>query len=214
MLFCRFVLLYLSCLYINGTAHALEFSLQDENLQTCVQKLAQQKQWLTLAAVTEIECHNQHILTVEGIEIFTQLQKLSLFNNEIAAVTALHLPNLRHLNLAKNKIESLQLGDTPALEELYVFNNKLKKLTLLMQPKLKQLKANENAITEFHYENLLKLEKMYLFNNKMVDMDIYHLPAAHYIDVRQNPMPDKLYQDMEKLNNITFLHDGNAKEWQ
>ena len=48
----------------------------------------------------------------------------------------------------------------------------------------------------------------------MVDMDIYHLPLAHYIDVRQNPMPDKLYEEMDKLKGITFLHDGNAKDWQ
>jgi protein phosphatase 1 regulatory subunit 7 len=201
-------------LILNSTAYALDLVLADENLQKCVLQLAQQKQWSTVVAVTEIECHNKSIRSLSGIEVFTQLKKLSLHSNDISTATLPNLPSLRHLNLAKNKIDDLVINDFPALEDVYIFGNKLKRLQLSTLPKLKQLKANDNAIVEFHYQALPMLEKLYLFNNKMVNMDIYHLPLARYIDVRQNPMPDKLYEEMDKLKGITFLHDGNAKDWQ
>ena len=214
MRFLKYFFCFMLMLIINSPTYAVDWALADENLKTCVLQLAQQKQWSTVAAVTEIECHSKNIRTLSGIETFTQLKKLSLYNNEISEGKLPNLPNLQHLNLAKNNMSDFNINNFPALENIYVFGNKLKRLQLSALPKLKQLKANDNMIIEFHYRELPTLEKIYLFNNKMVDMDIYHLPLAHYIDVRQNPMPDKLYEEMDKLKGITFLHDGNAKDWQ
>lgn len=193
---------------------AFDFVLKDKNLQDCILQLAQQKQWAAITAVTEIECHNKNIQTLSGIETFTQLKKLSLYNNGITDTKLPNLPNLQHLNLAKNQINELDVSNFPTMGSLYIFGNKLTRLHLSNLPKLQQLKANDNAIVDFHYQGIPALEKLYLFNNKMEDMDIYHLPLARYIDVRQNPMPDKLYEEMDKLKGITFLHDGNAKDWQ
>ena len=99
------------------------------------------------------------------------------------------------------------------LEELYIFNNKLTALSLTKLPNVKLLKANENQLLTFVYADLPSLEKIYLFNNKIVTLDIYHLPKMHYMDCRQNPMPDKLYDEMNALKGVTFLHEGNAKDW-
>ncbi|MES2673127.1 MAG: leucine-rich repeat domain-containing protein [Pseudomonadota bacterium] len=214
MKFTRYIFYFITLWIMSNAANAFDVVLEDKNLQDCILQLKQQKQWSTIAAVTEIECHNKNIRTLAGIEKFTQLKKISLYNNEITEAKLSNLPNLQHLNLAKNKMHDLSISDFQALESLYAFGNKLTRLKLSNLPKLQQIKANDNLIVEFHYQDLPALEKMYLFNNKMVDMDIYHLPLARYIDIRQNPMPDKLYEEMDKLKGITFLHDGNAKDWQ
>lgn len=193
---------------------ALEIKLVDANLQSCVLNLAQQKNWQTLADVTDIQCHSQSIQSLVGIEQFTQLQKLSLYNNKLQNAKVSGLPNLRHINLAKNKLTQVSLSELPILEELYIFGNKLPVLELHELPKLSIIKINDNQLKRFTYKELPELEKIYMFNNQVEHIDIYHLPKMHYMDARQNPMPDKLYEEMDLQKGVTFLHDGNAEDWQ
>ena len=196
-----------------SSANALDFSVSDANFKQCLSALAQKNNWASLDAVTKIECHSKNITVLDGLEKFPQLQSLSVYNNQIVQASVKNLPALKHLNLAKNSLVSLDLAGLPSLEELYIFNNKLTALDLKKLPKLKLLKANENQFLTFTYSDLPALEKIYIFNNKIVDFDIHNLPKLHYMDCRQNPMPDKLYDDMDELKGITFLHDGNAKDW-
>lgn len=205
--------LYCQSLY-GGASNLVDFSVSDTNFKQCLIALAQKNNWSSLDMVTKIECHSQSITVVDGLNQFPQLQSLSLYNNQITQVSIQNLPGLRHINLAKNSLKTIELTGLPALEELYVFNNKLTDLALNHLPKLKLLKANENQLLAFTYSELPELEKIYLFNNKIVTLDIYHLPQMHYMDCRQNPMPTKLYDEMNALKGVTFLHDGNAKDWQ
>jgi len=185
----------------------------DVNLQNCIQGIAAKKQWRTTQDVTEIVCHNKKILSLEGIERFTELTVLSLHKNNIRDVDIKALTKLKVINLGRNKLTTFQLSDASGLEELYLFNNKIRSLELMRLPALKKLKANSNKIESFSYQTLDKLEKIYLFDNAMEDIDIYSLPTMKYMDVRQNPMSDELYEDMDQLKGATILHDGNADDW-
>lgn len=200
-------------LVVSNTACALDLNIKDEKLRYCVQQTAAKNNWQTVQDITVLECHNQNIASIDGIEQFTNLQKLSLYNNVISEFPALKLPKLTQLNIAKNKLISLQLKDLPELDNFLAFGNQLKTLELRNLPKLKTFKANNNQITDFIYADLPELEKLYMFDNKMVTIDIYRMPKMTYMDVRQNPMPDKLYEDMDKLKGVTFLHNGNTKDW-
>lgn len=188
--------------------------IADAALKACVIGQAQKNHWDTSTQVTNLECNSQHIKQLEGLSQFTQLAKLSLYNNELERADVQGFSQLKHVNLAKNQLAQITLAALPALEELYLFGNKLTQLQLSQLAQLKTVKINDNQLTQFTYSDLPSLEKIYLFNNKIVDLDIYHLPAMRYMDARQNPMPDKLYEDMDKLNGVTILHDGNAKDWE
>lgn len=201
-------------LLTNEKLWALGVNLADANLQQCVLDVAQQKNWQTIAEITDIQCHSKAIKSLVGIEQFTQLQKLSLYNNQLQDVKLTGLVNLRHLNLAKNKLTQVSFSDLPVLEELYIFNNKLSSLELNKLPKLVLLKTNDNQLKQFTYSELPALEKIYMFNNHVEHIDIYNLPKMHYMDARQNPVPDKLYEEMDLRKGVTFLHDGNAEDWQ
>ncbi|GGY86036.1 hypothetical protein GCM10011613_33820 [Cellvibrio zantedeschiae] len=192
---------------------ALELALKDDNLRNCAQQAADKNHWQTATEFTALECHNQNIASVEGIEQFVNIEKLSLYNNNLSSFPALNLPKLNFLNIAKNKLPQLKLKDYPALESFFAFGNQLSTLDLSNLPNLKSFKANNNQITDFIYKDLPALEKIYMFDNKMVTIDIYRLPKMNYMDVRQNPMPDKLYEDMDKLKGVTFLHNGNTRDW-
>ncbi|PCI47013.1 MAG: hypothetical protein COB43_12395 [Oceanospirillales bacterium] len=196
-------------------AYAATFDVQDRALHACLQALAENNGWSKPEDVTEIKCHSKDIHSIAGVEQFTQLQSLSLYNNKLEQldVDLTLLKQLKTLNLARNNLTRLNLTNLPSLSELYLFDNQLETLTLSNLVELKTLKTNNNKIEHFTYLNMSQLEKVYIFNNKLATVDIYSLPKLQYMDCRQNPMPDSLYDEMDKKNDVTFLHDGNAEDW-
>lgn len=209
-------LLVLSLSIASGSVHAETWwaSVRDNELKGCLQKLAEKHAWQKTDDVKEISCHSGAIQSLEGLPPLPQLEVLSLHNNKLTDVVVRDLPQLKRLVVSRNRLTSLTVQNTPALTELFFFDNRLEQLELKDLPALKLLKGNSNKLEVFRYSQLPALEKIYLFNNKMPDIDIDHLPALRYMDVRQNPMPDELYERMDIMNNTTFLHDGNAPDWQ
>jgi Leucine-rich repeat (LRR) protein len=198
-----------------GQTFASTFTVQDNNLQTCLQTLADKNRWSQSKDVTEIKCHSQDIQSLRGLEQFTALESLSLYNNRIEQldIDLKLFKDLKVLNIARNNLKQLDVANLPKLNKLYVFDNQLTGLTLSNLAQLQTFKANNNKIEHFSYINTPKLEKIYIFNNQLETIDIYNLPSLHYMDCRQNPMPTSLYDEMDKKDDITFLHDGNAEDW-
>jgi Leucine-rich repeat (LRR) protein len=195
--------------------YAVEFNVQDIGLQACLQKLAVINQWKKPQNVTEIKCHSNNIRSLKGLEKFTKLESLSLYNNNLEKID-INLTSFKHLitlNLSRNNLSQLIITDLSKLSKIYLFDNGMETLTLTNLTSLKVLKANNNKIEVFNYENTPKLEKIYIFNNQLETVNIHDLPNLQYMDCRQNPMPDSLYDEMDKKNDTTFLHDGNAEDW-
>ena len=219
MLICRLFLVsnllsgMLISLNVNSSALEIYPMVSDSALQACIEDTIDRYQWNNLQQITQLKCHNKNISTIDGIENFTHLKKLSLYNNKLQRVSLNSLKHLEELNLARNKINSMKLTNLPNLKKVYLFSNTMESLHLKNLPELKLLKANNNQLVVFHYSNLPKLEKIYIFNNELEHVDIHRLPKMNYMDCRQNPMPDQLYDEMDLLEFATILHDGNADDW-
>lgn len=211
----------LALLFFTSSAFAAETPLfalisqhiHDGNLRSCLHQLAKKNQWQAPADVTKVVCHSNDIADLAGLDIFSNIETLSLHNNHIEVFDGAPFKRLNNLNLGRNKLQALSLNDLPRLSVLYVFNNKLKQLSLTTLPQLKKLKANSNGLLSFRYDGLPNLQKIYMFDNEMEHIDIYNLPQLSYMDVRQNPMSDALYEEMDKRVGVTILHDGNADDW-
>ena len=187
--------------------------VKDPNLAKCIANSAEKHQWSKAEEVTALICHNKKISSVEGIDRYPNLEKLSLHKNRIDSFNLSGLSKLQVLNLGRNQLTELRLEVFPALEQLYVFGNNLTKLELYDLPALNLLKANNNLMTQLSYRNLPNIQKMHIFDNQLETIDIYNLPALIYMDCRQNPMPDPLYDEMDAMEDVTFHHDGNAEDW-
>jgi hypothetical protein len=207
--------IFILLLTLVSQASSATFTVQDSNLQACLQSLADKNAWVQAQDVIAIECHGKGIQSLRGLEQFTGLASLSLYNNRIERLdTDLKLfKNLKLLNLARNNLRQLTIIDLPKLNILYLFDNHLTALALSNLTQLELMKANNNKIEHFSYSNTPQLKKIYIFNNQLESIDIYNLPSLHYMDCRQNPMPDSLYDEMDKIDDVTFLHDGNAEDW-
>lgn len=198
---------------VAATAAAAPWQVRDARLQACLEELAKQHGWNEPGDFQAVQCHNRGIESLDGLEAFTQVTSLSLYNNRLQVVQLRNFSRLQLLNVARNEVRQLELSQLPALGKLYFFDNRILTLALADLPALAELKGNNNGMKTFTYSTLPQLQKIYLFNNLMETIDIHNLPALKYMDVRQNPMPDELYEKMDAMSGITFLHDGNAEDW-
>lgn len=207
------VLCALMSSFFMSSVWSFEVVLTDPRFRECVKALAQKEHWKTTSDVTQINCNNKKITSVEGIEQFKNLAVLSLYKNKIKQATISSLPLLTSLNLARNELVHIQVSELPLLENMYVFGNKLTALALTNLTNLKVIKANNNRLETLSFKNNSSLEKIYIFDNKLETVDIYGLPKMKMMDCRQNPMPDPLYEEMDRMTAVTFFHDGNADDW-
>ncbi|TQV71173.1 hypothetical protein FKG94_20000 [Exilibacterium tricleocarpae] len=201
---------FISCL----AAADPKLPVTDPQLAACLTQIAQKQQWVEPADFTEIVCHNKGIESLQGIDAFANVTKLSLHKNRLAELKLVGLRQLKHLNVAKNSLRAVHLEGLDNLAELYLFNNRLTALELRNMPVLVRVKANSNRLRSITLADVGALTKLYLFNNKLETMDITSLKALVYLDVRQNPMPDEFYDFLDEQPGLTALHDGNAEDWQ
>ncbi|MFC3121739.1 leucine-rich repeat domain-containing protein [Agaribacter flavus] len=191
------------------------FLVDDEALNKCLRDIAEAEGYDSAEQFTQIKCNSKGIRSIAGIEQFTNLSSLSVFNNKLQMVDAKldDLPKLTELNIARNRLKNLSLNNLKSIEKVYAFDNKLEQISLENLPRLSMIKAQNNKAGSFSYQDVPLLSKIYIFNNQLEHMDIHNLPSITYVDCRQNPMPDPLYDEMDAMKNVSFLHDGNADDW-
>ena len=155
-----------------------------------------------------------NITTLEGLEMFINLEKLSLFNNHLTHADLSPFKKLKHLNVANNKLVNINIVGLLHLESLYLFKNKLVTVDFKGLSQLKKIRITNNKLKILDISALLSLEKAYFFDNKLQDLVVAGLPNIKFIELRQNPMPDEVYDRYDALEGITIIHDGNADDWK
>ncbi|MFX1519000.1 MAG: leucine-rich repeat domain-containing protein [Promethearchaeota archaeon] len=113
------------------------------------------------------------ITEIEGVEKLSNLQELSLNDNQINEIKGLeHLTNLKALNLCDNHISEIKgLDNLNKLDRLYLDNNQITEIKGLENlSNLKKLYLNHNQITEIKgLEYLINLKELALGNNPIND---------------------------------------------
>ena len=89
----------------------------DNNLQSCVETLADSNQWVSSAQVTgTLDCSNKNIESLAGLEYLINLTELNLSNNRIVDVIQISkLPKLKVVRLQNNAIGSRGKGNVDKL---------------------------------------------------------------------------------------------------
>lgn len=133
-----------------------------------------------IAAVTEIDCSNKSISSLEGIRYFTALKKLNCSGNDVRKIDVTFL-NLTSLNVSKctslinlycnnNKLTSLDLTDCTHLYELYCYNNKLTSLDLTGCTQLYMLYCYNNNLTSLDLTGYSNTEMNINFSDNTFDI--------------------------------------------
>jgi len=215
-------LLFLSLFFISLFIQKFSFAnptldltkIVDANLSACIAKQAEKQRWQKLSDVKAIKCHGKKINNLAGLENFSNLEKLSLFNNKLTQADFHTFKKLKHINIANNKLTRINIAGLSNLQSLYLFKNKLTTVDFSGLPKLRKIRITNNNLKKLDISPLESLEKAYFFDNKLEDLVVTGLPKLKFIELRQNPMPDEVYDRYDALDGITIIHDGNADDWK
>lgn len=216
-IFCAILWVYslslLSC-HAQANQHLHQLELADNALLECVNQQANKAAWQLVSDVDALKCHGMGIASLDGLQIFTQLKSLSLYNNKLQHANLQHFAQLEYLNIAGNKLKSVKLSGLAKLQTLYLFKNKLKTVDFTGLVQLKKIRITNNQLNSLDISGLNSLEKAYFFDNKLEDLIVKGLPKLAFIELRQNPMPDEVYDRYDAIDGITIVHDGNADDWK
>jgi len=149
-------------------------------------KLSYLNYWLTT------ECGKNY-----SLDELTNLQKLSLYNNQLTSLPAEigNLTNLQELYLGYNQLTSLpaEIGNLTNLQELYLWNNQLTSLPA-------------------EIGNLTNLQKLYLGNNQLTSLpaEIGNLTNLKYLSFYNNQLTS-LPAEIGNLTNLQSLWLSNNR---
>ena len=148
-----------------------------------------------LNARTELILQRKGISDMTGVQYFTQLTKLNLYNNNLTSFDASPLTKLKYLNLGYNKLTSVIVNNNTALEQLYLQNNQLTVLTVYQKSALRTLWIQNNP----------NLTKLYCAHNNLDNLDIYNCTALEDLKCFYNPNLSTI-QGLESCTALTLIN--------
>ncbi|ODS24337.1 hypothetical protein AB835_04010 [Candidatus Endobugula sertula] len=199
----------------------------DENLRLCIAEYAQERNWLYVHQVTNVDCELKQINDATGIEQLTQLRRLNLLNNNISTINVSTLRELRVLNLGYNQLTEIDVSGLVNLTVLHLWSNTLTTLDVSDLTQLKVLHVDTNQLDELNVSTLLdlrslhvgnnrlsaltvssldKLQFLWAYNNQLSKMDVSNLLALRRLNVSNNALA---VLDVSKLLNLTELKAAN-----
>lgn len=148
----------ISCSYeVNLNKHTVytppvlfsDYNLADAGLKKCIQDTIQEANITSASQLTTLQCPNNNITSLHGIEVFEQLRTLGLNKNTIHNISPLStLIHLTNLDLAENQITSVEpLNKLNTLIFVDLRKNPLKNCNELTKRAIKQLTLPKNCMS-------------------------------------------------------------------
>ena len=125
-----------------------------------------------LAAVTEIDCSNQGISDLTGIEYFTNLTVLHCSHNQLTLLDISKNTNLTELLCQMNQLTSLDVSNCINLKKLRCENNQLTSLDVRNDTMLNELKCYNNQLSSLDLSDNTWLDLLDCSNNWLTLLDI------------------------------------------
>ena len=176
----------------------------------------------------------KNIIDLTGIEDFTSIEYLSIFNNKITSLdlsnntnlinlvaynnelTNVNLSNnsaLIYLSISANNISALDLSSSVALESFYANSNKLEVIDLSMATSLKYFVADENALTSLNLKNGNNTNFITFSVKKNPDLTCIQVDDATYSLMNWSNFKDNTAQFKEDCTIVyTQIPDSNFEK--
>lgn len=146
---------------VEGTRQTLdEETFPDAKFRAYLEEDFGQDGYVIIEAVTAINCYDEGITSLDGIETFKRL---------------------RYLDCSGNRLETLDVSANTALTELYCYDNQLTKLDISENTELRELACYNNQLTALDVSKNAKLEYLMCEENRLTALDVSSNPALVYL---------------------------------
>ncbi len=124
------------------------------------------------AVTGAIDVGGKNITDLTGIEAFTSITRLILWNNQVSSLDVSSNTALTTLSCGMNQLTSLDLSNNPNLKFLYCQINQLSTLDLSANPLLQILQCQGNSLTSLDLSSNPDLTSLGCDNNQLTSLDL------------------------------------------
>ncbi len=164
------------------------------------------------AAVTEIDvglydtaADTLKIHSLQGIEFFPQLTKLTCIYNQLTSLDLSKNVNLIQLDCAFNKLTSLDVSNNPNLIHLLCGHNKqLASLDVSNNPNLITLECSYGILTSLDLSNNPELDALNCDTNQLTILDVSHNPKLDELNCASNHLTSLDVSQHPNLSRFIF----------
>ncbi len=167
-------------------------------------------------ATLSLNVSSQNIVSLSGIEYFTNLLNLNCSHNNITDLDLSQNINLEGLGCNSNFITNLSLNNNTSLKNLSCYSNQLISLDLSQNHNLESLGATNNQLVDINLSNATNIWYLRIDNNNLENIDVSDCLALAWVfaahnqlesfDISQNP--NVHYLDLNN-NNLTSINIKN-----
>ena len=122
--------------------------------------------------VTSMKCTHKGIISIQGIEHFTNLTALNVSNNSIVSVDLSKNKALEEFAAGTNQIASIDLSENKALEKLNLDTNDLATIDASMLPSLTKLLVYNNHLSALDVSGNPQLSNLECYGNAFEQIDL------------------------------------------
>ena len=162
-----------------------------------------------ISSVTFIDVSNRGIMSVEGIEVFSNLvelycrrnslssldvsqnlalEKLECDTNQITMLDISHNYALTRLSCSNNQLTSLDISNCFALKDLYCQSNQLTDLDVSQNTYLSSLYCDKNQLSSLDVSQNIYLSSLYCNRNQLSSLDVSKNTALYILDCSSNQL--------------------------
>ena len=141
-----------------------------------------------IASITEINCGQKGIESLEGINLFTNLSTLDCSGNMLVELDLKAMSSLTSLNCNSCQLTLIDLSKFPNLQQLRCGGNKLTSLDVSCCPLLKRLHCHSNQLTELDLSALSNLWELYCYSNAITSLDLTKASMLEFFYCSDNPL--------------------------
>lgn len=160
-----------------------------------------------LAKITSMGANNLGINDVTGIEHFTSLKRLGLYNNNIKKLDLSANKNLTYLDCHDNQLTDLDVSKHTMLDTLSIANNKISSIDITNNTRLLRFLANDNPIQSIDISKNTKLKTLFLCNNNLSEINLENNVELKQLSIYYNSIREL---DLSKLTKLEVVEiQGN-----
>ena len=169
--------------------------------------------------ITELNVSNKSITDLTGIEGFTDLTRLSCYNNQLTSLNVSNNTALTYLGCGDNQLTILDVSNNTALTYLQCGNNQLTILDVSNNTALTYLGCGDNQLTSLNVSNNTALTSLSCFNNQLTILDVSNNTALTslqcynnqltILDVSNNTALTGLYCFVNELTSLNVRNGNN-----
>ncbi|HNP33245.1 MAG TPA: T9SS type A sorting domain-containing protein [Flavobacterium sp.] len=148
-----------------------------------------------------------HIVSLEGIQYFSNLKKLNCWGNQITSIDLTGLNSLEELKCFNNQITSINFASANQLKVVSCYNNLLTHLDTSNLGNVESLFVHDNNLSNLDFTHLGNLQSLNIRNDNFGTLDVTSLSNLKYLVCSNSHLTSLLIHDITSLREIVC--DGN-----